>query len=74
MNDFSAARTSLATNQTQTAVQQITAGLTELDALVNGLAGNCSGGPHGVDPLSYGSYVSFRNNLKTQLQTAIMFL
>ena len=73
-NQFSAARTSLATNQTQTAVQQITSGLTEMDSLINGLAGNCEGGPHGEDPVSYGNYVAFRNSLKTQLQTAIMFL
>jgi hypothetical protein len=74
VNSFSAARTALATSQPQVAVQQITAGLTDLDALVNGLHLNCSGGEHGEDPVSYGSYVAFRDNLKTQLQTAIKFL
>jgi hypothetical protein len=74
VNAFSAARISLATNQTSNAVQQINFGLGELDVLVNGLNGNCSGGAHGEDPVSYGNYVAARNNLKSQLQTAIRFL
>ena len=74
VNAFSGGRTSLATNQTQAAVQQITSALGEYDALINGLAQNCRGGAHGEDPVSYGNYVAFRNNLKTELQTAIRFL
>lgn len=74
VNAFSGGRTSLATNQTQAAVQQINSGLGEYDALINGLHENCSGGAHGEDPTSYGSYVAFRNNLKTELQTALRFL
>jgi hypothetical protein len=73
-NAFSAARTSLATGQASNAVQQINSGLSELDVLVNGLHENCSGGSHGEDPVGYGAYVGFRNNLKTQLQTAQRFL
>src|SRR5262249_41017513 len=74
VNAFSGARTALATGQTQVAVQQINAGVSAYDALINGLHENCSGGAHGEDPVSYGAYVAFRNNLKTQLQTALRFL
>jgi hypothetical protein len=74
VNSFSGARTALATGQTQAAVQQVNSGLSEYDALINGLHENCSGGPHGEDPVSYGAYVAFRNNLKTELQTALRFL
>jgi hypothetical protein len=74
VNAFSGARTALATGQTQAAVQQINSGVSEYDALINGLHENCSGGAHGEDPVSYGAYVAFRNNLKTELQTALRFL
>ncbi|MGY3485419.1 hypothetical protein ACVW1C_003302 [Bradyrhizobium sp. USDA 4011] len=74
VNDFSDARTSLARDQTQNAVQQVNAGLGELDILVNGLHLNCSGGEHGEDPVSYGSYVAKRNSLKDRLTTAMRFL
>ena len=74
VNALSAARTALATGQTSVAVQQINSGLSELDALINGLHMNCSGGPAGVDPVYYGRYVAFRDNLKTELQTALRFL
>ena len=73
VNAFSAARTALATDQTPVAVQQIKSGLSELDALVNGLNMSCSGGPHGENPVSYGNYVAFRDNLKAELQTALRF-
>jgi hypothetical protein len=72
-NAFSAARTALATGQTSVAVQLINSGLSELDALVNGLHQSCSGGAHGVDPVYYGRYVAFRDNLKTELQTPLRF-
>jgi len=74
VNALSAARTALATGQTQVAVQRINAGLSELDALVNGLHMNCSGDPHGEDPVYYGRYVAFRDKLKTELQTALRAL
>jgi hypothetical protein len=74
VNDFSAARTALVTNQTPVAVQQINSGLGELDALVNGLHMNCSGGSSGEDPVYYGRYEAFRDNRKTQLQTVLRFL
>jgi hypothetical protein len=74
VNAFSAARTALATGQTPVAVRQINSGLGELDAMIDGLHQNCSGGAHGVDPVYYGRYVVFRNDLKTQLQTVLRFL
>ncbi|MCK1302943.1 hypothetical protein IVB33_29060 [Bradyrhizobium sp. 24] len=74
VNAFSQARTSLATGKTEAAIQQLNSGLGQYDSLINGLHENCSGGAHGEDPQSYGAYVAFRNNLKTQLETALRFL
>lgn len=74
VNAFSEARTSLARDQTQVAVQKINAGLVEYDGLVNGLERNCPGDRSGVNPQSYGAWVTFRNNLKTELQTALRFM
>ncbi|MGL3104698.1 hypothetical protein [Bradyrhizobium sp. BR 1432] len=74
VNAFSQARTSLAIGKTETAIQQVNSGLGQYDSLINGLHENCSGGAHGEDPVNYGGYVAFRNNLKTQLETAIRFL
>jgi hypothetical protein len=74
VNAFSAARISLATKKNSDAVQQINSGMSELDTLVNGLHDSCSGGAHGVDPVYYGRYVSFRDRLKERLDTVIQFL
>jgi hypothetical protein len=74
VNALSGARTALATGQKQTAIQRINIGVSEYDALIDGLHENCSGGAHGVDPISCGAYAAFRNNLKTQLETALRFL
>jgi hypothetical protein len=74
VNAFSAARTALATDKTPVAVQQINSGVSALDALISGLHDNCSGGPSGEDPLSYGKYVASRDKLKTELKTALRFL
>jgi hypothetical protein len=74
------ARTVLAGAQTtdagaiQQVKQLINAGLTDWDALINSLAASCSGGSHGEDPVNYGNYVQFRNDLKTQLVTTMRFL
>jgi hypothetical protein len=74
VNAFSAARTALATGQTSDAVQQINTGVSQLDALINGLHNSCSGGASGVDPVSYSNYVRFRDVLKERLETAKRFL
>jgi hypothetical protein len=71
---FGNARIALAKDDTQTAVQQSNNGMTELDALVNGLHENCSGGAHGLDPNRYGAYVASRDKLKAELTTALRFL
>ena len=60
--------------QTSDAVQQINSAEGELDALVNGAHNNCSGGPHGVDPVSYGAYQSTRDILKARLDVVNLFL
>jgi hypothetical protein len=74
VNAFSDASTALATGQTSVAEQLISSGLSELDALVDGLHQKCVDGTQAVDPASYGAYVAFRNNLKMQLQTPLRFL
>jgi hypothetical protein len=74
VNELHAGQMSLQGGQIPDGVQHIKTGLSEYDALINGLALSCSGGAHGENPVSYGNYVEFRNNLKTELNTIIQFL
>jgi hypothetical protein len=68
------ARTALAAAQTlddaakQRIKQQINSALSQWDTLINGLAGSCSGGGSGQNPVSYGNYVNFRNILTHLIQ------
>jgi hypothetical protein len=54
--------------------QQINSGLSEWDTLINSLSRSCPGGCCGVDPVNYGDYLRFRDQLKAELQTAMRFL
>jgi len=74
VNAFSAARTALATGQTPVAVQQINSGLSELDALVNGLHMTCSGGAHGEDPVNYGGLKEIKATVKAKLDVVKLIL
>jgi hypothetical protein len=57
---LNAIKLALATNETVDAIQQLDAAGRELDALVNGVHNNCSGGASGEDPVYYGRYQAVR--------------
>jgi hypothetical protein len=80
VNTLSNARTALAAAQASDAgamqpiKQQINSGLSQWDTLISSLDRSCSGGSGGENPVGYGSYLQFRDRLKTELQTAMRFL
>jgi hypothetical protein len=80
VNTLGNARVALAAAQTsdagamQQVKQQINSGLSQWDTLISSLERSCSGGSGGENPVNYGSYVQFRNQLKAELQTAMRFL
>jgi hypothetical protein len=71
---FSDARAALLKDQIPIVLQKVNSGLSEFDTLVSSLHENCSGGPHGEDPVNYGAYVGYRNSLRDRLETAKRFL
>jgi hypothetical protein len=72
---LSNARVALATSQPLEAVkQQINTGLSHWDKQINDLSKSCSGGSGGQDPVNYGNYARFRDQLKTELETTMRFL
>jgi hypothetical protein len=74
IQDLSAARAAMGEDRIEDARKKINSGLSQWDTLINSLAGSCSGGAHGIDPVSYGNYVQFRNQVKERLQTALRFI
>lgn len=58
LNALNEAKLALARGQNSDAVQYINSAQGELDALVNGLHNNCSGGASGVDPIGYSAFTS----------------
>ena len=76
VNNLTAAHVSLASTPPKTAdaLQQITSAVGELDALVNGIHNNCSGGCCGQDPVYFGSYLSTRDLIKQELADVRDFL
>jgi len=74
VNALNSARLYLAKDQDPNAVQQINSAEGELDALVNGAQNGCSGGPHGKNPDSYGTYDLTRDILKARLDVVKLSL
>ena len=74
VNALNELRRDLARGQTANAVQLINSAAGELDALVNGAHENCSGGPHGVDPVNYGGYQLTRATVKAKLDVLKILL
>jgi hypothetical protein len=74
VNALGNAKVALAQGQKPIAVQQINSAESELDALVNGIQGNCSGGPHGEDPPGMAGYQTIRATVKGQLEVVKLFL
>src|SRR5262249_8338392 len=60
VNALTAAKVALAKGETANALQQINSAKSELDALVNGVHNNCSGGASGEDPVGFGGYLATR--------------
>jgi hypothetical protein len=56
VNAITAAKVALEKGETANALKQINSAESELNALVNGVHNNCSGGPHGEDPVAIGAY------------------
>ena len=67
VNALTAAKSALAQGQTANALQQINTAEGELDALVNGVHGNCSGGAHGQDPVGMSGYLATRAAVQGRL-------
>ena len=58
VNALDAAVTALSQDQKPNALQQINIAEVELDALLNGVHNNCSGGAHGQDPVGMSGYLA----------------
>lgn len=67
VNALNSAKLTLARGQMSGVVEQVNFAESELDALVDGLHNNCSGGIHGEDPPGYNAYRSQRDTLKRTL-------
>ncbi|MET3159985.1 WD40 repeat domain-containing protein [Bradyrhizobium diazoefficiens] len=61
------AKLALARGQNSYAVERINSAQAQLDALVNGLHNNCSGGASGVDPAGYSAFTSTKAAVKGSL-------
>jgi hypothetical protein len=64
----------LSQSQKENALQQINIAQGELDALLNGVRGNCSGGAHGVDPVGMSAYLATKAAVQARLDTVKIFL
>ena len=74
VNALAAARVALSQGQTTNALQQINIAQGELDALLNGVHGNCSGGAHGEDPVGMNGYLATRAVVRGRLDDVKIFL
>jgi len=74
VNALTAARLALSQGQTANALQQINIAQGELDALLNGVHGNCSGGAHGQDPVGMSGYLATKASVQGRLDTVKIFL
>jgi hypothetical protein len=74
VNALTAAKVALEKGETANAVQQINSAESELDALVNGVHNNCSGGEHGVDPVGFAGYLATRAIVQGRLDDVKSFL
>jgi hypothetical protein len=75
MQALASARTALELpDQKDIALQQINIAESELDTLLNGVHGNCSGGAHGVDPPGMSGYLATRAVVQGRLDDVKIFL
>lgn len=74
VNALTNARVALSQGQKENALQQINMAQGELDVLLNGVRGNCSGGAHGVDPVGMSAYLATKAAVQARLDTVKIFL
>jgi len=74
LNALDAAVSALSNDQKSNALQEIYIAERELDALLNGVHGNCSGGAHGEDPVGLGGYLATKASVQGRLDTVKIFL
>jgi hypothetical protein len=69
-----AARAALGEGRIDDTKQQILSGLSDWNTLVSSLHMSCEEGPHGEDPVNYGNYVRYRDQLAERLRITLRFL
>jgi hypothetical protein len=74
VNALDAAVTALSHDQKPDALRQINIAESELDTLLNGVHGNCSGGAHGEDPVGMSGYLAIKASVQGRLDTVKIFL
>ena len=74
VNALDDAVTALSHDQKPNALQQINIAESELDKLLNGVRGNCSGGAHGEDPVGMSGYLAIKASVRGRLDTLKIFL
>lgn len=74
VNALSAASVDLANKDKAKALQQINIAEGELDSLLNGVRGNCSGGAHGIDPVGMSGYLATKATVQARLDDVKIFL
>ena len=74
VNALTGARLALSQGQTANALQQIKIAQGELDALLNGVHGNCSGGAHGEDPVGMSGYLATKASVQGRLDNVKILL
>ena len=74
VNALDAAVKALSHDLKPDALQQINIAEGELDALLNGVHNNCSGGAHGEDPVGMSGYLAIKASVQGRLDTVKIFL
>ena len=74
VNALATANLDLERGDTTDALQKINIAEGELEALVNGIHDNCSGGAHGQDPVSMNNYLAIKAVVEGRLDDVKIFL
>jgi hypothetical protein len=74
VNALAAANSALLQSDKVNALNQINIAQGELDALLNGVRGNCSGGAHGQDPVGMSGYLATKASVQGRLDTVKILL
>jgi hypothetical protein len=74
VNALSDASVDLADKDKAKALQHINIAEGELESLLNGVRGNCSGGAHGIDPVGISGYLATKAAVQGRLHDVKIFL